>query len=279
MSGRVVVMIALAVSPVCAVAQKTEDEIKARMVGKALYLRGEWSQDKLEFDSSGHLSQSVTPIAFTLAGVDIQTVTLSGKGLELDGQRVGLAFDKDAMTRVVLPQRRAFSKAVPEKMTIRIAVPADGDYTAALDEIFTDSFAGFYSPLPDCWQWYARSHHLIPAVAVTATGSVLKPGNLVVSTGKLRMVGGSVTAPQLTYQVDPQYTQAAGNMHYEGMSLVRVILGANGIPSNLIIVRPLGLGLDEAAVAAVAEYRFRPATEDGKPVAVELNVEVNFRIF
>jgi protein TonB len=39
------------------------------------------------------------------------------------------------------------------------------------------------------------------------------------------------------------------------------------------------MGLDENAVAAVKQYRFKPATENGKPVAVYLNVEVNFEIF
>jgi TonB family protein len=38
------------------------------------------------------------------------------------------------------------------------------------------------------------------------------------------------------------------------------------------------MGLDEKAVEAVRRYRFKPATLQGKPVAVELNIEVNFRL-
>jgi protein TonB len=45
------------------------------------------------------------------------------------------------------------------------------------------------------------------------------------------------------------------------------------------ILHPAGLGLDENAVGAVEQYTFKPAMQDGKPVAVELNVEVNFQIF
>src|SRR5580698_2238424 len=41
----------------------------------------------------------------------------------------------------------------------------------------------------------------------------------------------------------------------------------------------VGLGLDERAVAAVSQYTFQPATKDGSPVSVQLNVEVNFQIF
>jgi protein TonB len=45
------------------------------------------------------------------------------------------------------------------------------------------------------------------------------------------------------------------------------------------VTRGVGMGLDENAVAAVKQYRFKPATENGKAVAVYLNVEVNFEIF
>ena len=40
-----------------------------------------------------------------------------------------------------------------------------------------------------------------------------------------------------------------------------------------------GMGLDEKAVEAVRQYRFKPAMEAGKPVVVEMNVEVTFDIF
>jgi len=45
------------------------------------------------------------------------------------------------------------------------------------------------------------------------------------------------------------------------------------------IIRPIGVGLDERAIAAVQSYKFAPATENGGPVRVEMNVEVNFQVF
>jgi protein TonB len=44
-------------------------------------------------------------------------------------------------------------------------------------------------------------------------------------------------------------------------------------------VRGVGMGLDEKAVEAVRQYKFKPATRDGKPVKVDLYVDVNFNIF
>jgi protein TonB len=68
-------------------------------------------------------------------------------------------------------------------------------------------------------------------------------------------------------------------MKYSGVVLVNLIVDAEGMPSHLQILRPTGLGLDEQALAAVSRYTFQPAMLHGKPVAVELNVEVNFQIF
>jgi outer membrane biosynthesis protein TonB len=52
-----------------------------------------------------------------------------------------------------------------------------------------------------------------------------------------------------------------------------------GCPQNVHVLRGVGMGLDERAIAAVKQYKFKPAMQGGRPVAVELNVEVDFQIF
>jgi len=53
----------------------------------------------------------------------------------------------------------------------------------------------------------------------------------------------------------------------------------DGKPGYISIVKPIGLGLDEQAVAATSRYLFKPATLNGTPVRVELYVDVNFQIY
>ena len=55
-------------------------------------------------------------------------------------------------------------------------------------------------------------------------------------------------------------------------------IGADGVPVNVVVVRGLGLGLDEKAVEAITQWRFKPATLAGEPVAVSAQVEINFRL-
>ena len=97
--------------------------------------------------------------------------------------------------------------------------------------------------------------------------------------GGLRTIGGGVSSPVLTFKVDPEFSEEARRAKFMGVVLVNLIVDQNGNPQNVHVLRGVGMGLDEKAVAAVKQYRFKPAREAGKPVAVELNVEVNFQIF
>ena len=64
-----------------------------------------------------------------------------------------------------------------------------------------------------------------------------------------------------------------------GVVLVGLVVGADGLPKNLRILHALGMGLDEKAIEAVKQYRFKPAMKDGKAVPVTIAVEVNFHIY
>jgi TonB family protein len=88
----------------------------------------------------------------------------------------------------------------------------------------------------------------------------------------------AVRAPFLRYAPDPVYTQEARQARIQGVVLVGLIVDATGAPREIRVIRPLGHGLDEQAVIAVSQYRFTPAQYHGKPVPVEINIEVNFRL-
>jgi TonB family protein len=95
----------------------------------------------------------------------------------------------------------------------------------------------------------------------------------------VRRIGGGVTQPEVIYKVDPEFSAEAKKAKFNGIVLVNLIVDAKGMPQNVHVLRGVGMGLDEQAMAAVKKYKFRPATEGGKPVPVAMNVEVNFKIF
>jgi TonB family protein len=95
----------------------------------------------------------------------------------------------------------------------------------------------------------------------------------------IQHIGGGVSAPILTHQVPPEYTAEAKLAKMQGTVLVNLIVDEAGAPEYVHVLRGLSDGLDDKAVEAVRQYKFTPAMEDGKPVPVSLNIEVDFRIF
>lgn len=97
--------------------------------------------------------------------------------------------------------------------------------------------------------------------------------------GTVYKVGKDVTAPKLVYAVDPKFSEKARHAKYQGICVLSVIVDQRGKPQHIQVVRALGMGLDQKAIEAVKQYRFRPAMRNGKPVSVKINIEVNFRFY
>src|SRR5579863_3288121 len=92
-------------------------------------------------------------------------------------------------------------------------------------------------------------------------------------------VGGGVSAPKAIYAPDPEYSEEARKAKFMGVCALSLIVGADGRPRDIEVARSVGLGLDEKAIEAVKMWKFEPATKDGKPVAVKINVEVTFHLY
>ncbi len=97
--------------------------------------------------------------------------------------------------------------------------------------------------------------------------------------GGVYRVGGGVSAPRPIYDPDPEYSEEARRAKYQGTVLLWVIVGQDGRPRDIRVQRSLGMGLDEKATAAVQNWKFAPSMRDGHPVAVQVNIEVIFRLY
>ena len=113
----------------------------------------------------------------------------------------------------------------------------------------------------------------------SGNGAGLGPGSGGNTGGGPKRIGGGVSAPVLVYSVDPEFSEEARRAKTAGNVMVNLWVDEKGNPTHVRVIRGIGMGLEEKAMAAVKQYRFRPAMENGKPVTVELNVEVTFTIF
>lgn len=96
--------------------------------------------------------------------------------------------------------------------------------------------------------------------------------------GGVMSVGGGVSAPVVIHSVDPGFTESARSANYQGTVSIQLIVDPQGNPQNVHVVRHLGMGLDDMAVQAVKQYRFRPAMYEGHPVAVQMIIDVDFHL-
>jgi periplasmic protein TonB len=92
-------------------------------------------------------------------------------------------------------------------------------------------------------------------------------------------VGGGVSAPKAIYSPDPEYSEEARKVKHMGVVVLWLVVDRDGKPRDIRVLRTLGLGLDEKAMEAVKNWRFEPALKDGKPVDVQITVEVTFHLY
>jgi TonB family protein len=91
--------------------------------------------------------------------------------------------------------------------------------------------------------------------------------------------GGSVTAPRVLSEVKPTYTNEALTQKIQGSVVLELVVQANGLPSDIRIVRSLDPGgLDQQAIIAASQWRFEPGQLAGRPVNVQVTLILDFRI-
>jgi TonB family protein len=110
-------------------------------------------------------------------------------------------------------------------------------------------------------------------------GPGLGPGSGGGTGGGIYRPGGAVSTPRLIKEVKPRYTPDALQHMIQGTVVLEAIVTSDGCPSHIRVVRSLDRGgLDEEAVAAVAQWRFEPGRLAGAPVDVLVTILLDFSI-
>ena len=95
---------------------------------------------------------------------------------------------------------------------------------------------------------------------------------------RIYAVGGDVAGPAVMHKVQPRFTEAARKAKLHGTVRVKLVVDSNGIARDMVVVKGIGSGVDENAMEALQQWRFRPATRNGRPVAVTASIDINFRL-
>jgi TonB family protein len=137
-------------------------------------------------------------------------------------------------------------------------------------------------------QYRNTTRNLFPALALLASAAVLTTWSLPLRSavvaqkdadlGNVYKFGDGVKGPELIHKVEPPYAPAAKQARIEGTTVLSVVIDKEGVPHTVQVKKSLDAGLDQNAIDAVKQWRFRPAWLNGQPVAVQATVEVKFRL-
>ena len=124
-----------------------------------------------------------------------------------------------------------------------------------------------------------------PAQQRMADGAILLRGfaNAVDTTAeapkkKQQATGGADTSPTILDKPKPEYTAEGRSLKIEGDVVLDVVFLANGSIQVNQVISGLGHGLDEAAVRAAQQIKFKPAKREGQAVDFPARVRIEFRL-
>ena len=154
-----------------------------------------------------------------------------------------------------------------------VPTPAPAPNTTTVDSGYTDLGAPPGDGIPE---GHPDGN---PDVRVPGGGNVNGPGTAVEAPeeGPIHITVG-ITRPEILHKVAPRYTEMARRAGVQGTVIIEAIIDERGRVTNQRILRSLPMGLDQAAMEAVQQWRFTPAMRGDKPVRVYFTLTVNFTI-
>lgn len=253
--------------------QTSGQAIAERLIGKQLFLRGFWANDNLKFSAQGQIESSSETVSFTESGIDVRSVRMNGNSLIVEGQRMALEFLPNDEIRRVPAKTEQDSGAI----SLEIEGDGSGNFDKALGVVFANDLASLAPSLPVYWQAYAMQHFLPVDPKVEAAPVKFERESFTPNEKSAAHVGGSVKPPTLVHTYNPTFTDLASAQKFTGSVKLYLWFDSDGKVSHVSVAKPAGLGLDEAAIAAVEKYQFEPATQNGSAVTVDLFLDVSFK--
>lgn len=254
----------------------TEDastsSLDAQYKDKLVMLRSLSCGQKLKFDAAGKLVSGDEAGRKPCQGMRVRHIYLDHGSLKIKAQLVRLVYDcareqyreaTESTSKSGEPARGAKESNQSQEILIEVQLPPRADNATimgSMDRLFHISLPGPYE-------------------AISAPASeIANPGSNYGFDGRLFHVGNGVSAPVPVFSPDPEYSPEARDEGYQGTVVLTVIVGPDGRVHNPRVIRAVGQGLDEKAVEKVMTWRFKPATKCGNPVAVEVRIEVEFKL-
>ena len=275
-----------------------EATLQQKYLNRVYVLRGFYQENGLHFDTDGLVRGHPHPGPWTLAVIAVKKIKISNGKVQLDGLRFAEIYDLKQAKLVLIPAN------TPIKIDIdRDPSQPDSKVIAAISHIFIQPEDHLGELVPDFWKPYVSGEvenvpqdkgddcfRIRDQFSRTADGKITRgceehakvkaTGTESVTLNPLSLpyLGGKqVKAPQVISAPDPSYGKLAYAASYEATTIFMATVTPQGTISDLFIVRPAGLDLDDQAALAINKWRFKPGMLGGQAVSVRISIMVDFK--
>lgn len=255
-----------------------------KSVGKVVTLRGFYTQDTLNYDSTGEPKFNGKGGAWTLFGkLEVSRIKVKKDRLEVEAGRMWVEWVPDAAgTRQVQFLRTRDSVFIGADLA---SGAGQKEIERLLGRIFVTPGDKMSDLVPAHWQRFFSSGEA--ASPKVSDGPQASPGASPEQTGaqgdqpaqgsRVR-VSQMVSAGSLVKKAVPAYPEPAKRARLQGTVVLQAVIDTDGKVIKLSVLKPLGLGTEEAAVEAVSRWVYKPYLLAGAPVQVETQITVNYQL-
>jgi TonB family protein len=234
-------------------ADSVKDALNHKYKNQVLALRSPLTAGNQKFDSAGHPVNAAPKSGWLVyGGIYVEKLNLSPDTLRLEGPRAVFAAEK----KNGKPMLVRFSKSQQIEIHLDQPLKSLDDADAVIARVFFPSA----DAAEHAWPEWRRADDNTPD-------------------DEIYHVGNGTAPPRATYTPEPEFSEKARHAKYQGTVVLKILVNKAGNVVRVRLERALGMGLDQNAMEGVERWRFSPATRNGQPVAVVMNIEVAFNLY
>lgn len=271
---RIAILIGLMLAPAASVAGANLPAVGAALdkayAGRVLMLQSFHAGSTLRYSSTGAFLKGGKPGSWTLdACIRVREVKLESKRLLIKGTRLEYAYSEQENKLTPRPGSAVRVEILTDPGTVNFA-----GLQQAIANVFVSGNKKFADYVPDYWREYLLHPELLrPGVSRQELAGLMGIEEVDQSDA------GAMLPPKLPASTQPRYTAEARRAGLQGSVVFGILVGGDGRIRKEMLIRPLGLGLDEEAAAVLRTWKLKPATQNGKPVAAVSMVEIVFQFY
>jgi TonB family protein len=246
-------------------------DLRKTYTGKILSLRIPSNFDVLRFDANGLPGRPSNGEPWTTCGLfRVKKISANLGQVVIDGDREAVILSPDPVKKLLLVELDR-----PVHVTIDLAgsVRTISDLNPFLARIFLPG--DLLARMSAAWRSEVDLNRDLADISeATPDGRI----GVLAHNRPVYVVNALPTPPMAIYKPSPSFSEKARFKKVQGTFRVRMVVNEKGFPEILEVLQHLREGLDNRALAAVSQWRFKPALRESLPVASMLIVDVNFHV-